>query len=406
MPDHPPVTPDAVPPTAAPAMTPRLLFILGLCAFASACCMRILDPVMPQLAADFSTSIQEAALLSTLFTFSYALGQPVLGPVGDSFGKARLMSLSLGAVGAFMLLASVAASFGLFGAARALTGLAAGGVIPLGIALIGDRAPVAQRQVLLAKFMMATLTGQIAGGLIAGGLSPIVGWRGVVVIVALIAWAAGLISWFAVKPRPKKDRTPLRLKTVLANYAAILRHPRALPLFALVAFEGGLIFGLFPYVAEILKNRDGSGAFEAGLVIGGFAVGGFIFSLSAKILLHNLTNRQMARIGGALVGASFLLFAIHGLPWWTAIPMFVLCGFGFYFLHNNFQAQATTLSETARASAVALFACFLFAGSALGPPLSGLLLHNGGDVLMLLVLAALVVLLGVITPIILKPAQG
>ena len=297
------------------------------------------------------------------------------------------MSYALGCVGVFMLLASVASSFTIFGASRALTGLAAGGVIPLGIALIGDRAPVSQRQMLLAKFMMATLTGQIAGGLVAGGLSPHIGWRAVMVIVAITAFAAGIISFIAVKPRSKADRTPFRFSTVMQNYAAILRHPRALPLFALVASEGGLIFGLFPYVAEILKNRDGSGSFEAGLVIGGFAIGGLAFSLLAKILFRHLTTRQMARLGGAMVALSFLLFAIPGLPWWSGIPIFTICGFGFYFLHNNFQAQATTLSETARASAVALFACFLFAGTALGPPFSGFLLHSGGEAVMLVTLA-------------------
>ena len=86
--------------------------------------------------------------------------------------------------------------------------------------------------------------------------------------------------------------------------------------------------------------------------------------------------------------------------------MFALMGFGFYFLHNNFQTQATTLSETSRGSAVALFACFLFAGSALGPPFVGFLLQAGGDTLMLAIMAALVIVLGFVSPLVLKPAQS
>lgn len=404
MPEHIPPVPDDAAPIAAPAMTPKLLAILGLCAFASAVSMRVLDPVMPLLAAEFGKTIHETALLTTLFTFSYAIGQPILGPVGDSFGKARLMSMALIGVSMCMLLASLAASFGIFGFARALTGLAAGGVIPLGIALIGDRAPLEQRQMLLAQFMMATLSGQIAGGLIAGGLSPFVGWRSVLMIVAAIAFAAGVIAWISVKPRPSSDRPPLNVRSIIRNYSAIFHNPRAMPLFALVAAEGALVFGLFPYVAEILKSRDGSGSLEAGVAIGGFAVGGLIFSIFAKILFRRLTTAQMARTGGILIASSYLLFAIQGLPWWTAVPVFTVSGFGFYFLHNNFQAQATTLSETARASAVALFACFLFAGSAFGPPLCGFLINTAGVTGMLSITAALIVMLGMMVPLILKPA--
>ncbi|MGL4494447.1 MAG: MFS transporter, partial [Beijerinckiaceae bacterium] len=367
MPDHLPVTPES-PASTPPSMTPRLLAILGVCAFASAASMRILDPVMPLLATDFQRSIQETALLTTYFTMAYALGQPFLGPIGDSFGKARMISLALGVMGLFLLLAAAAGSFGMFAVARALTGIAAGGVIPLGIAMIGDRAPMDQRQILLARFMLATLSGQIAGGLIAGGLSPYLGWRGVLVLVAGMAFIAAIGSWIAVKPRPILNRPPLSIRGVAQTYLGILRHPRARPLYALVALEGALVFGMFPYVADILKRRGDASSLEAGIVIGGFAVGGFIFSLFAGAILKRLDNRQMARLGGAMIAASLLLFAVPQGPWWSAIGLFAVMGFGFYFLHNNFQAQATTLSETARGSAVALFACFLFAGSACGPP--------------------------------------
>ncbi|MGL4812905.1 MAG: MFS transporter, partial [Beijerinckiaceae bacterium] len=123
MPDHLPVTPES-PVSTPPSMTPRLLAILGVCAFASAASMRILDPVMPLLATDFQRSIQETALLTTYFTMAYALGQPFLGPIGDSFGKARMISLALGVMGLFLLLAAAAGSFGMFAVARALTGIA------------------------------------------------------------------------------------------------------------------------------------------------------------------------------------------------------------------------------------------------------------------------------------------
>lgn len=360
--------------------------------------MRLLDPVMPRIASEFGTSIQEAALLTTWFTFAYALGQPILGPIGDSVGKARLMSYSLGALGIFLAAAAFVESFGVFSLTRALMGLAAGGIIPLGIALVGDRAPVDQRQFAIAKLMMATQTGQVMGGVFGGGLSPYIGWRGVMLTVACIAFAAGITTRLLIKPRPRAERPPLNAGNAIANYKAILSHPRAIPLFILVLAEGAFIFGAFPYVAEILQKRDGAGSAEAGIVIAGFAIGGILFGIFAKRILTGLTPVYTTRIGGVVTGLSLLAFAIPGLRWWTAFPMFMGTGFGFFLLHNNFQTQATTLSETARASAVALFACSLFAGSAIGPPVAGYILHTGGEKMMLAIMAALVAALGFVTP--------
>ncbi|WP_342362413.1 MFS transporter [Terrarubrum flagellatum] len=399
MPSHPSVAPEpAVPPQG---VTVRFLVIVGVCGFASSLTMRILDPVMPLLAHDFDRTMVEVAMLSTWFTFSYAFGQPVLGPVGDSFGKARLMSIALMVVAACGAIGAAATSFGLFSLARGLTGIASGGVIPLAIAMIGDRAPLHQRQIVLARFMMTTLTGQIAGGLVSGALAPFIGWRGVVAVAACVALAAGVGSWIAVKPRANAPRAPFSFNQAIANYRAILQHPRAIGLYVLVAIEGATVFGFFPYVAGILKARDGAGSFESGVVVTGFAIGGLIFAIFAPKIVERLGSANMMRVGGDIIAISFALFAIKG-PWWSAIAIFIGIGFGFYNLHNNLQAQATTLSETARGSSVALFACALFGGVACGPPLVGLLMAIGGDAVALLIYAALALFLGYIAPIMLK----
>ncbi len=399
MPAHPPIAPE---PTAPPqGVTTRFLVIVGACGFASAVSMRILDPVMPLIAEDFGRSMVEVALLSTWFTFFYAFGQPVLGPIGDSFGKARLMSYALMLVSLCTGVAALAGSFGLFSVARGLTGIASGGVIPLAIAMIGDRAPYNERQIVLARFMMATLSGQIAGGLISGMLAPFIGWRGVMAVASVVTLAGGVGVWIAVKPRPNATRAPFSVRQALLNYRDIVRHPRALPLFLLVAVEGALVFGFFPYVAAMLKARDGSGSVEAGLVVGSFAIGGLIFSILASWIVNRLGPATMMRVGGDIVAVSFALFAFKW-PWWTGVPIFIAIGFGFYLLHNNLQAQSTTLSETARGSSVALFACALFAGVACGPPLIGFLKTAFGETIALLIYAATALVLGFVAPLVLK----
>ena len=60
--------------------------------FASTLFSRAVDPIVPKIAADLAVDVKTAALLSSAFTFPYALTQPALGTIADFFGKTRLMN--------------------------------------------------------------------------------------------------------------------------------------------------------------------------------------------------------------------------------------------------------------------------------------------------------------------------
>jgi MFS family permease len=92
-----------------------VLKVVSLVVFASTLFSRAVDPVVPKIAADLGIDVKTAALLSTAFTFPYAFTQPVLGTIGDFFGKTRLVNVSLAVVvtatvlGAFARRGTVAA---------------------------------------------------------------------------------------------------------------------------------------------------------------------------------------------------------------------------------------------------------------------------------------------------------
>ncbi|MFC7553767.1 MFS transporter [Pseudoroseomonas wenyumeiae] len=79
--------------TPAPAAIRRMVAVFGLCGFAASLATRALDPLMAELARDFSAPHGQVALLATAFALPYALVQPVLGPVGDALGKRRIVTL-------------------------------------------------------------------------------------------------------------------------------------------------------------------------------------------------------------------------------------------------------------------------------------------------------------------------
>lgn len=386
------------PPAPPQGSLNSLILVLGACGFASTFTMRLLDPLVPTLAAEFGRSIAQVATVATAFSFAYAVGQPFLGPIADSLGKLRTIATCLGALALLSLAVTFAGSFDVLTVVRMVAGIAAGGIIPVAMAAIGDRAPMAERQVMLGRFLVLMIVGQMVGAACSGLVAEHLGWRYVFLMAGAIAGIAGLLVVLVLKPRPDARRAPLSFAGALANYAAVFANPRSKLLYGLVIVEGSLIFGMPPYIAAILQERAGVGPSQAGLVIAGTGLGGIVYGVLTRILVERLGPTRMTTLGGIVMGLAFALFSLPFLPWWSAVAIFTLNGFGFFLMHGTFQAQATELAPTARGSAVALFACALFCGHALGPVLMGAALHLFGTSGAILLFAAGITLLGFATP--------
>lgn len=397
-------------PSASPSPAPSqgslnsLILVLGACGFASTFTMRLLDPLVPTLAAEFGRSIAQVAAIATAFSFAYAVGQPFLGPIADSLGKLRTIATCLGALALLSMAVAFAGSFEMLSVVRMAAGIAAGGIIPVAMAAIGDRAPMAERQIMLGRFLVLMIVGQMVGAACSGLVAEHLGWRYVFMMAAGLAAIAGALVLVVLKPRPDARRAPLSFAGALANYGAVFANPRSKLLYGLVIVEGSLIFGMPPYIAAILQERAGVGPSQAGLVIAGTGLGGIVYGVLTRILVERLGPARMTVMGGIVMGLAYALFSLHFLPWWSAVAIFTLSGFGFFLMHGTFQAQATELAPTARGSAVALFACALFCGHALGPVLMGAALHLFGTSGAILVFAAGITLLGFAAPRILPLA--
>ena len=117
---------------------PPVLNIIALATFAASLSARALDPVLPHVASDFGVSIATAAGFASVFAFTFAIIQPVLGAAADLFGKARLVIVCLVLLGLANILGALSSSFSLLFATRILAGIGAGGVFPIALGLTSD----------------------------------------------------------------------------------------------------------------------------------------------------------------------------------------------------------------------------------------------------------------------------
>lgn len=342
----------------------NLIVVLGLIGFASAVSLRATDPLLPLMAADLGVTIGEAALLVSAFTLPYSLMQLVLGPTGDAVGKARLIRACVVGLCLALAVAAVTPGYGPLAAVRAVGGGFAGGLIPVSLALIGDRVPFERRQVAISRFLLLVIMGQLAGSAGSGLLGDLVGWRGVYGLTAAIA---ALVAALALLRLPADATPPTRptLRDAVRRYRGIAANPRSRAVLLVVGVEGMLFFGLMPFLAPLLGERAAGGVREAGLVITGFALGGIGYSLMVRKLLQIARPRHLMAAGGLIGGLAIAATALP-LPWPATATAFLAAGFGFFMLHNCLQTEASELSTTARGSALSLFACSFFLGQAGG----------------------------------------
>jgi predicted MFS family arabinose efflux permease len=370
----------------------RTLNLIAVVVFASSLFMRSTDPVIPQIAFGLDVEPATAALLTSGFTLPYALIQPFLGALADMGSKARLMLLCLFGVTAATVVCGVAQSFEMLLAARMVAGVAAGGVVPIAFALVGDMVPIAERQVAMGRLLFAIMTGNLLGATCAGIVSDLVGWRGVFFSLG----GFGVLVLLATIPGfrgVKEQAGHFDLHVTVTNYVTIFRNPLAKICFGAVFLEALFMYGVFPHMATMMHDAGETRASIAGIVIAGFGIGGALYGVLVSRLLPLLGERWMMRIGGGTLGFCLLVIAAM-LPWPAEFANFMLLGFGFYMLHAVIQIYASELAPAARGAAMALHSFFFFLGQAVGPAVYGAGLASSLGIRPLLIVGA-AVLVGV-----------
>jgi len=362
---------------------PPIINLMAFVIFATSLFMRSVDPVIPQIAHGLNVAPATAALLSTGFTLPYALIQPVLGALADMLSKSRLMMACMLILGLSSLASAAATNFEVLMALRVVGGVAAGGVFPVAMAIAGDRVPVAQRQVAIGRLLFAAMGGNLLGASGAGVVGDLIGWRGVFVATGVFDLLALALAYPGFRGMGEAAGR-FDLSSLVPNYRALFSNPLAKYCFGAVFVEAVFLFGVFPYMATMLRSGGVTSASIAGVVIAGFGIGGIVYTFMVSWMLNHLGEKRMMAGGGMVMALALIVIALRA-PWPVEFVNFMVLGFGFYMLHGCIQVYVTELAPTARASATAGHSSFFFLGQAAGPVIYGLGFSSGVGIVPVLI---------------------
>ncbi|MBY0410334.1 MAG: MFS transporter [Burkholderiaceae bacterium] len=339
-----------------------MLRLLSLAAFSSMASMRVCDPMLVDLSREFAVTTGDASAVIAAFAVAYGVLQLAYGPLGDRLGKVRVILGATTACAVFSGMTALAPSFTMLVVSRAAMGAAAAGIIPLSMAWIGDQVPYEQRQETLARLMVATVTGMMAGQWFGGFATETLGWRTALAVLSVLFCTAALLLFRharasgALNVHAGNDAgAAFSLAGYISNTMALLRIPRVRWVLSVVAIEGALAFGTLAFVPARMVNGFGLSASAAGGVMVLYGLGGLVYSLFARRWLAALGEQGLALVGALLIATGLLALAWAPAVAWAVGGSF-LAGVGFYMLHNTLQVQATQMAPQARGAAVTLFA--------------------------------------------------
>ena len=330
--------------------------------------MRVTDAMLPRLADRFGVGLAQAAHGITVFAVAYGAMQMAFGPLGDRFGKLRVIGFAAIAAAVATLACYLAPGYATFVAARLVAGAFCGAIIPLAMAWIGDVVPYEQRQPVLARFLLGQIIGLGGGSAIGGVAAEQAAWRWPFLAIAawLVAIAVLLLRAARLDPVPKRA-TGGRF---IDDLRYVLGRPWARVVIATVTVEGLVVFGALAFIPTHLHLARGFALATAGLSMLAFAGGGVFFALVAPPIVRILGETGLAIAGTLLLAAGFALIA--WTPFAAAAPAGCLvAGLGFYMLHNTLQTNATQMASERRGAGMALFASTFFLGQAVGVALAG-----------------------------------
>ena len=157
---------------------------------------------------------------------------PVWGKLSDLYGRRLLYQIGIGVFIVGSMLSGMATSMPELIIFRAIQGLGAGALIPLGMTIIGDTFTLEERTKMQAFFSgvwgLSSIIGPVIGGFITDQLS----WRWVFYINLPIGIVTALIIGFSLK-EPKRTQKPS------VDYAGAALLMLAISLLMLAMVEGG-----------------------------------------------------------------------------------------------------------------------------------------------------------------------
>jgi len=384
----------------------KLILVLGSLIALGPLTIDLYLPALPSIPADLETTEAAVQLTLTGTLLGIALGQLLVGPLSDAYGRRRPLLVGVAVHVLASLLCVLAPTVEVLGGLRLLQGLGAAAASVTAMAVVRDLYTGNAAAVLLSRLMLILGAAPVLAPTLGGEVLRHTDWRGVFLVLAAAGLAVmGLAARSLEETLPPHRRRSGRVVGTLRTYRSLLRDRVFVGLIMVAGLAMAAIFAYVSGSSFVLQEQYGLSEQRFGLLFGAGAVGLIGSTQLNPVLLRRWQPQQLlasALVLGVACSAVLLVTAVTGaggLPG-LLVPLWaVLAAVGLAMPHTP--ALALSRHGEAAGTAAAMLGATQFGVAALIAPCVGLL---GNDArAMALVMAAtmtgaLAVLLLVVRP--------
>lgn len=349
-------------------------------------------PSLPEMKRFFATSVSEVQLGLTTGMIGLAVGQLLLGPLSDRFGRKPVLIISMLVFIGGAVASVYSPNIQTFLGWRFVQGLGASGAYFLARTVPADI--YGGRE--LAKIMalvgaingFAPASAPVLGGFLAGTIH----WQGIFWVLAGFAVLLIVICFFFKESLPSDKRAKGPLLQVFKEYLPLFKNKQFMTHVMLKGVALGLLFAYTSSAPFIIQDVYHFSQLDFGLFMGFnalFAAAGSVIALKFKVL------KDAAWVGGwvlmiTAVVEALCLFFVHDF-WAYEVGMLPLIfSLGMIFTVGNTLAMNEGRSNAGAASAILGIGGYFFGG--IVAPLVGIgdILHSTAIVFLVMAFLTLI----------------
>src|SRR4051812_35469350 len=181
-------------------------------------------PAFPEIARGLHASASQVQLTLTACVAGLALGQLLIGPLSDRFGRRLPLIAAMSVYAAAAALCALAPSAAVLTGLRLVQGLAGAGGVVIARAVVRDLHSGAAAVRLFSSLMLVTGLAPILAPLLGGQILALTSWRGIFVVLAILAAVLAAVAAVGLQETlPPERRSDHGLARTLSTMRALLR---------------------------------------------------------------------------------------------------------------------------------------------------------------------------------------
>lgn len=353
----------------------QTLLILGTMSGMAPLSVDMYLPATPSLTRDLHASASTVQLTLTAIFIGLSVGQLVIGPLSDTYGRHRPLVIGLAAYAVSSLLCAVVPNVWLLIAMRLVQGFSGATALVIGRAMVRDMYSGATMARYFSLLMLVNGLAPIVAPVLGGQLIRVTNWRGVFMVLGAVGVVLALAAAFGLSETlTSGSRHRGGLGESLRSFQGLLRQR----VFVGYAASAGLgMAAMFAYISGspfVFENIYGLSAQAFSLVFASNAIGIMVASTANRFLVGRFGTRKMLAAGllaAAAGGVAVLVTVTLQLgPAPLMASLFVVVASVGLIAPN---ATALALSGNARdaGTASALIGLAQFGFGAIAAPLAG-----------------------------------